>query len=279
MKKIFVILSIFLSLCAISAQAQSVDSTHTSATTDTTENTPKNSPFAMDTNGDNPLESQNFVTDSLKNFDNSPDEDASQSVVADSVPSATVRLREGHRGKGIKISSDKPVEHVSASDSVLRKKHSPTIAGCLSIIPGGGQIYNKKYWKLPIVYVALGISGYFVYNFAHQMVQYKKEFINRRDGNTALLKPEYKIYTDVNILALKNTYRRRMEIAIAVTAILYFLNILDAVVDAHLFYFDISDDLSMRLAPQVNQNYMNSLVYQQNKTSFNYGVNLTLNFR
>lgn len=70
-----------------------------------------------------------------------------------------------------------------------------------------------------------------------------------------------------------------MEIAIAVTAILYFLNILDAVVDAHLFYFDISDDLSMRLAPQVNQNYMNSLVYQQNKTSFNYGVNLTINFR
>lgn len=279
MRKIFVILSFFLSLCAISAQAQSVDSTHTSATTDTTENTPKNSPFVMDANGDNPLESQNVETDSLKKFDNSPVEDASQSAVADSVPSTTVRLREGHHGKGIKISSDKPVEHVSVSDSVLRKKHSPIIAGCLSIIPGGGQIYNKKYWKLPIVYVALGISGYFVYDFAHQMVQYKNEFINRRDGNTALLKPEYSLYPDENILAMKNTYRRRMEIAIAVTAVLYFLNIVDAVVDAHLYYFDISDDLSMRITPQVNQNCMNSLVHQQNKTSFNYGVNLTLNFK
>ena len=180
--------------------------------------------------------------------------------------------------KGVKINSDKPVEHVATTDSVLRKKHSPTVAGCLSIIPGGGQIYNKKYWKLPIVYGVLGISGYFVYDFAHQMVSYKKEFINRRDGNTALLNPKYSIYTDENILALKNTYRRRMEIAVAVTAILYMLNIVDAVVDAHLYYFDISDDLSLHVTPQVNQNYSNSLAHQHN-TSFNYGVNLTLNFK
>ena len=153
------------------------------------------------------------------------------------------------------------------------------MAGCLSIIPGGGQIYNKKYWKLPIVYAALGISGYFVYDFAHQMTLYKKEFINRRDGNTALLNPEFSIYTDANILEAKNTYRRRMEIAIAVTTVLYFLNIVDAVVDAHLYYFDISDDLSMRVTPQINQNYTNSLVQQQSGTSFNYGVNLTLNFK
>lgn len=256
MKKILVILSIVLSLCAIRVQAQSVDSIHTSATSDT-------SGVIIQT----PSESNDVIQANVQN------------AVTDSVPVPTVRLREGNRGKGIKISSDKPAEHVSASDSVLRKKHSPTVAGCLSIIPGGGQIYNKKYWKLPIVYGALGISSYFVYDFAHQMVQYKKEFINRRDGNTALLKPEYEIYTDENILALKNTYRRRMEIAVAVTAILYFLNIVDAVVDAHLYYFDISDDLSMRVTPQVNQNYMNSLAQQQNRTSFNYGVNLTLNFK
>ncbi len=170
------------------------------------------------------------------------------------------------------------MERVAMTDSALRKKHNPTVAGCLSIIPGGGQIYNKKYWKLPIVYGALGVSGYFVYDFAHHMVIYKNEFINRRDGNTDLLRPELSTETDANILTAKNTYRRRLEIAVAVTAILYFLNIVDAVVDAHLYYFDISDDLSMQVTPQINQNYSNLLVHQHN-TSFNYGVNLTLNFK
>ena len=203
---------------------------------------------------------------------------STQTSAADTVQVQHVRMRTNHQTKGIKISSEKPAEQVAMTDSALRKKHSPTVAGCLSIIPGGGQIYNKKYWKLPIVYGALGISCYFVYDFAHHMVYYKNEFINRRDGNTDLLRPELSMETDANILTEKNTYRRRMEIAVAVTAILYFLNIMDAVVDAHLYYFDISDDLSLHVTPQINQNYYNSLV-QQHNTSFNYGVNLTLNFK
>ncbi len=272
------IFSIILSLCAISVQAQSVDSTHTSSLSDTTGITPKNTPSAMEAN-ETQTGTQNAISvlDSLNKYASLETIDM---TLSDTVPAETVvRLREGNRSKGIKISSNRPAKHVAVSDSVLRKKHSPTVAGCLSIIPGGGQIYNKKYWKLPIVYGALGISGFFVYNFAHQMTIYKKEFINRRDGNTALLRPDLRMETDANILESKNTYRRRMEIAIAVTSILYFLNIVDAVVDAHLYYFDISDDLSMQVTPQINQNYMNSLALQHNKTSFNYGINLTLNFK
>ena len=239
MKKVFSILTILLSLCAISVQAQSVDSLRVTDTEDSVVVT---------------------TSDSLRLQRKPP------------------RVAAADKTKGIKIKTDNPVENVAMTDSALRKKHNPTIAGCLSIIPGGGQIYNKKYWKLPIVYVALGISGYFVYDFAHQMVSYKKEFINRRDGNTSQLNPKYSIETDANILALKNTYRRRMEIAIAVTAVLYVCNIVDAIVDAHLYYFDISDDLSLRVTPQINQNYNSSLA-QQNNTTFNYGVNLTLNFK
>lgn len=239
MKKLFSILTILLSLCAISVQAQSVDSLKVTI----------------------PEDSVTVATTDTSHLQQKPQ-----------------RLVPAGKTKGIKIKTDNPVENVAMTDSALRKKHSPTIAGCLSIIPGGGQIYNKKYWKLPIIYVALGISGYFVYDFAHQMVSYKKEFINRRDGNTALLNPKYSIETDANILALKNTYRRRMEIAIAVTAVLYVINIVDAIVDAHLYYFDISDDLSLRVTPQINQNYYNSLA-QQHNTTFNYGVNLTLNFK
>lgn len=238
MKKIISILIILLSLCAISVQAQSVDSLQVQTSADT---------------------SLQVKKDSARLQRQAP------------------RVVPANNAKGIKIKSEKPIENVAMTDSALRKKHSPTVAGCLSIIPGGGQIYNKKYWKLPIVYGALGISGYFVYDFAHQMVSYKKEFINRRDGNTSLLNPNYSIYTDENILALKNTYRRRMEIAIAITTVLYVLNIVDAIVDAHLYYFDISDDLSLHVTPQINQNYGN-LAHQHN-TSFNYGVNLTLNFK
>ncbi|MBO6050587.1 MAG: hypothetical protein J6P65_01240 [Bacteroidales bacterium] len=239
MKKIFSILTILLSLCAISVQAQSVDSLKVTTTEDSI------AVVATDTSG---LQRQ------------------------------APRMGTTNKAKRMKIKSEKPIENVAMTDSALRKKHSPTVAGCLSIIPGGGQIYNKKYWKLPIVYGALGISGYFVYDFAHQMVSYKKEFINRRDGNTSQLNPKYSIETDANILALKNTYRRRMEIAIAITAVLYVFNIVDAIVDAHLYYFDISDDLSLRVTPQINQNYNSSLA-QQNNTTFNYGVNLTLNFK
>ena len=238
MGKIFSILIIFLSLYGLSVQAQSVDSLQVS----------------------HPTDSVSVVTIDTNRMLRRPP----RVVAADNT-------------KGVKIKTDKPVEHVATTDSVLRKKHSPTVAGCLSIIPGGGQIYNKKYWKLPIVYGTLGISSYFVYDFAHQMVQYKNEFIYRRDGITSKINPDYAIYTDENVLALRSLYRRRMEIAVAVTAILYILNIVDAVVDAHLYYFDISDDLSLQLSPEITpSNYMAS---KYNKASYNYGINLTLSFK
>lgn len=188
------------------------------------------------------------------------------------------RIVTGKKANGIKASTNKPVEDINVPDSVLRKKHNPNVAACLAIIPGAGQIYNKKYWKLPIVYGALGISGYFVYDFAHQMNLFKNEFINRRDGHTEKLNPNYTMYTDENVLAMKNYYRRNMEIAIAVTTVLYCLNILDAYVDAHLYYFDISDDLSMHISPQVNTNYP-GISFNHQKTSLSYGVGLTLNFK
>lgn len=238
MKKIILILIVSLSLYGLSVQAQSVDSIQVLTSGDTV------------------------------HFDNSN---------PDNTQTKNVRLATAKKSKGLKITSSEPVQNVSMTDSALRKKHNPTIAGCLSILPGGGQIYNKKYWKLPIVYGALGISSYFVYDFAHQMVRYKNEFIYRRDGIKDKINPNFSIYTDENILALRSLYRRRMEIAVAVTAILYILNIVDAVVDAHLYYFDISDDLSLRVTPQIEQNrYMTS---KYDNGSFNYGVNLTLNFK
>lgn len=159
---------------------------------------------------------------------------------------------------------------VVLTDSILRIKHNPKIAALLSIIPGGGQIYNHKWWKVPVVYACLGVSGYFIYDFSTKTSLYQKEYIHRINGEIALLNPKLAKYPDENILALKNYYRRNMEIAIGAFAILYVLNIIDATVDAHLFYFDISDDLSMKIKPSFNNNYHTG--------TFSSGLALTIKF-
>ncbi|MDD2286137.1 MAG: DUF5683 domain-containing protein, partial [Paludibacter sp.] len=74
---------------------------------------------------------------------------------------------------------------------------------------------------------------------------------NRMQGKTELLNPDFASYSDDNILSLKQYYQRNMEFAIAATTIIYVLNIIDAAVDAHLFYFDISEDLSLQMSPYV----------------------------
>lgn len=143
-------------------------------------------------------------------------------------------------------------ELVHTTDSALRKKHNPKIAIALSaVVPGAGQIYNRKAWKVPIIYAGLGASGFCVYYFAKQTNQYKLEYRYRMQGKTDLLDPRFASKDDETILSMKKYHQRNMEISIAATAVAYVLNLIDAIVDAHLFYFDISDDLSMRWSPAV----------------------------
>jgi hypothetical protein len=139
------------------------------------------------------------------------------------------------------------------TDSVKRpKKHSPATAVLLSIIPGGGQIYNKKWWKVPIIYAGLGASSYCIYHYGKLTRQYQLEYRYRVSEDTALralCDPKLAPSSNEVILSTKNYYQRSLEIAIAATVIIYVLNFVDALVDAHLFYFDVSDNLSLRIAP------------------------------
>lgn len=160
----------------------------------------------------------------------------------------------------------------TTTDSVLQKKHNPKLAVGLSIIlPGAGQMYNKKWWKVPIIYACLGTSSYFVYRFASKMQIYKTEYRCRMQEGYGTPSPNLTMYSDDNILSSKKKYQRNMEISIAATAILYVLNIIDAAVDANLFYFDISDDLSMQIAPKIQQR-----TYTEYE---NYGVSLALKWK
>jgi hypothetical protein len=150
------------------------------------------------------------------------------------------------------IAADKIV----IADSVQMKKHSPKKASWLALIPGAGQIYNKKYWKLPIVYGGLGATAYLTYYYGKKTEYYRKEYVARVQDppDYENMNPELENMPDYNVLNNRNDYRRNMEICIAVCAVVYFLSIIDASVDAHLYYYDISDNLSMGIKPKIDFN-------------------------
>ena len=162
----------------------------------------------------------------------------------------------------------------SADSSVVKeRKHSPKLAGCLSAaLPGLGQAYNKKYWKIPIDYAGFAAAGYCVYHFYSLYADYRDEYRNRLNKKPSLEPNPNVLYirvfklfngqlpnlsTDLstdNINGYKQSYQRNMQISIMVLVIWYFVNILDAVVDAHLMSFDISDNLAMYITPDFNTN-------------------------
>lgn len=116
-------------------------------------------------------------------------------------------------------------------------------------LPGLGQIYNRRYWKLPIVYGAFAGASYFLatnqINFARARNSYRAKI--PLPGYT--VHPDYANYSKEQIATDRDYYRRNRDIAIGVMAGVYLLQIVDAVVDAHLSTFDVSDDLSFQVRP------------------------------
>lgn len=136
-------------------------------------------------------------------------------------------------------------------DSILEKQHSPTKATIMSMcLPGLGQIYNKKYWKVPVIYAGIGIFTYLIVFNTDYYLTYKSAYIESFNGDsTGNYSDIVKKYPKESILSAREYYRRNLEITIIFTAIWYILNIVDAAVDAHLFTFDIKNDLSLRIEP------------------------------
>lgn len=151
-------------------------------------------------------------------------------------------------------------QDLSAPDNSLQteqspvKMHSPHKATIYSaLVPGLGQIYNKKYWKLPIIY---GLTGVFIYAFDFNNDQYNK-YKNAYADLSAEKISDFEGYTKSQVLRLKDGYRRNRDLNVIVLAGIYMLNIIDATVDAHLFDYDISEDLSLNIQPVVNRTFDN----------------------
>jgi hypothetical protein len=138
------------------------------------------------------------------------------------------------------------------------KVYDPKKAAIRSaVLPGWGQIYNKKYWKLPIVYGALGVSAaYFIYNlknYNNTRFAYKVKYNMRVNGLDSLLYPqikdELKPLSEESLRYYRNSFRKDIDYSVIIFVLLWGLNVVDAAVDAHLKGFDVSPDLSLNFKP------------------------------
>ena len=158
---------------------------------------------------------------------------------------------------------------------------NPTKATWLAlVIPGGGQIYNRKYWKLPIFYGGFAGCAYALTWNSKMYKDYSTAYKDAMNGNmqsssiTDLLPPGYKI-SETQLKELlrkrKDTYRRYRDLSIFAFIGVYLLSVIDAYVDAELSNFDITPDLSMKVEPAVIDNRIDN--------SSNRSVGLQCSFR
>jgi len=129
-------------------------------------------------------------------------------------------------------------------------KHSPQKAAFLSAcLPGLGQAYNKKYWKIPIVYAGIGTITVLAISNTNNYNDFKLAYKYRTDNDPLTIDNYVNKYQKEDLLTIKNYYRRNLEFTYIIGFAIYALNIIDATVDAHLFEFDMSDDISLQAYP------------------------------
>jgi hypothetical protein len=165
------------------------------------------------------------------------------------------------------VDSTKTITAVIDSSSPGKEKikkvkvYNPKKAALRSaIIPGWGQVYNEKYWKVPIVYAALGVTGgIFLYNlknyketrFAYQ-AKYRASLPGATPADSAELlkiKPHLQPLSKESLQYYRDSFRRDIDYSAVVFILLWGLNVVDAAVDSHLKAFDVSPDLSLQIKP------------------------------
>jgi TM2 domain-containing membrane protein YozV len=160
-----------------------------------------------------------------------------------------------------------------------KRGHTPRGATLRSLIlPGLGQIYNGRIWKVPIVYAGIGIPLYLFFDNKnwYNRTRYAIRMVTDSITDPALLgkvHPQLNVFVERgpaslgSLLNLRNSFRRDMDYSLLITLLMWGLNIVDATVDAHLRDFDVSDELSMKIKPFIMPGTMVP------------GVSLVLNFK
>jgi hypothetical protein len=118
-----------------------------------------------------------------------------------------------------------------------------------AILPGLGQAYNKKYWKIPLVYGAIGTSMYYVIHSNQKYHEYRDAYKRRLEGYKD---DNYSYLDNTRLIAGQKFYQRNRDLSALITLGFYVLNIVDANVDAALIQFNVDENLSVR--PNLYQN-------------------------
>jgi hypothetical protein len=140
-------------------------------------------------------------------------------------------------------------------DSLIVKPHSPRKAAILSaLLPGAGQVYNKKYWKVPLVYAALGACvGFIIYN-NDEYNDARYAYQNKLDNdptNDDQMPEKYRPVDPEAIRTYRNGVRQDLDYSVLAFILCWGLNVVDAAVDGHLISFDVSENLSLKINPYI----------------------------
>lgn len=157
-------------------------------------------------------------------------------------------------------------------DSTYRALHKPNKATFMSsLVPGLGQYYNQKYWKIPIIYG--GFTGLIYYASYNNYVykKYRREYKWATDDDDRTVSQ----YPAANTERLKDTWRRYRDICFIGIGALYLLQVIDANVDAHFFDFTIDKDLSIKADPMLMPDFTE---VAGSRTSTPLGANITVTF-
>lgn len=126
---------------------------------------------------------------------------------------------------------------------------NPKRAGLYSaILPGLGQVYNRQYWKVPVIYAGLAVAGYYFVDNLNNYQNYRKAYIGRIN-NPYPTDKYVDIYSQDQLQQLQNDYNKFLNLTVLFTGIGYTLQVLEAITGAHLKNFDISRDISLNVQP------------------------------
>ena len=187
----------------------------------------------------------------------------------------------------ISVVVDTTILHKEVVDKWSTWRPDPKRALWLAlVIPGGGQIYNRKYWKLPIVYGGF-IGCLYAMNWNNTMYKdYSQAYLDLMDNDPGTQSYNQFLHLGMQITSAnedrykdifkkrKDKFRRWRDLSFFVMVGVYALSVIDAYVDAELSVFDISDDLSLRVEPTIINNHSSSNPFD----SSSIGLQCSLNF-
>lgn len=164
--------------------------------------------------------------------------------------------------------------YLPPADPAIPELHSAHKATIYSLaLPGLGQAYNKKYWKIPVIYAGFGFLAYNIKVNSDEMNKFTEAYRYISNKDTFAIDNEYvtRYPNTSDLLRGRDYYRRKVELSVIFTAAWYLLNVIDAAVDAHFFDYDISNNLSLRVDPVF-------MMPAGSRNRYTNGLRLSMNF-